>query len=328
MNSALLYVYFMLTEEILKLLSGQEIQYLDIPSYMNLGDHLIAHGTFTFFEKHHIKLIHSGELKYYPKEWLEESKCFVFQGGGNWGDLYPFIHNSRKSIIKHIKHKRIIVLPQSIFYSKEKSFLEDVEFFKGCTDFHLFTRDKESFHTTRKLTKNAYLVPDMAHQLKDKLSRIASHFEDCEKETELFFLRKDNEIKGGKNSMRSHVNAIDWDYFTAPRKRHFDNLIKLRRFFIKHPLTRQFLDPGFQSWQTNSWQMLEPAIRLICRHDRIITDRLHVMLLAQMLNKNVTVLDNNLYGKLLNYYSTWSELLPNVTFADKTDCSVAVNENK
>ena len=128
--------------------------------------------------------------------------------------------------------------------------------------------------------------------------------------------------------MRSHVNAIDWDYFTAPRKRHFDNLIKLRRFFIKHPLTRQFLDPGFQSWQTNSWQMLEPAIRLICRHDRIITDRLHVMLLAQMLNKNVTVLDNNLYGKLLNYYSTWSELLPNVTFADKTDCSVAVNENK
>lgn len=301
-------------EDLLSLISSDPIQYIDIPLYLNMGDHLIAHGTFEFIRQNHINVRHAMELDYYPSDWLDSTNVVVFGGGGNFGDLYPQIHVPRKKLIARLKNKRLIVLPQSIFYKNNKKFQEDIDFFRELNDFHLFTRDRKSYLLAKELTNNAYLVPDMAFFLKSKLEN--SYIKQSNLNSEpLYFYRKDNE----KRELRkdAHLtNSIDWSDIVNPYKANFYHFVRQNRLLLKSSFGRFFISKNFMGWQKRSWNILEKAINILNAHPTIYTDRLHVMILSNMLRKKTFVLDNNLYGKLRNYYISWPESLPYVEFLD------------
>jgi pyruvyl transferase EpsO len=81
------------------LLQGRRFHYIDIPVYDNIGDLLIMQGTMQFFKTHSLTPTTISATAYFKHEWCKPGDVIVFQGGGNFGDLYGNIHAMREKII-------------------------------------------------------------------------------------------------------------------------------------------------------------------------------------------------------------------------------------
>ena len=300
-----------------ELIQDEPVQYIDIPMYLNIGDHLIAHGTIEFLHRYQIQTTHISELNFYPVDWLDSTNVVLFSGGGNFGDVYEKLHKLRKNLISRVKNKRIVILPQSIHYRKHENFVNDVDFFKSCGDVHICVRDSASLELAQDLSRNVYLLPDMAHNLANKsVFRNKIHCPPPKYST-LNFLRSDNEKRDEflQMNLKPEGTVLDWKDLTAGYKDAFKRQVKINRFVRKYGLWRMVGDEFHERWSAMSWEIILHACDTINDYNKVLTDRLHVLILCQLLERNVEVIDNNLYSKLRNYYRTWSHYLPHVHFA-------------
>jgi pyruvyl transferase EpsO len=143
---------------------GTGVAYLDYPVYSNIGDILIMKGTERFFAEHKINVKSRYSLvDYSSKIEFPEDIVLTFQGGGNFGDLYPEFQRFRESFIRKYKKNKIIILPQTIYYRNPEALERSSEILSNHPDLHIFVRDKRSFKIAKKYFSDfVYLAPDMA----------------------------------------------------------------------------------------------------------------------------------------------------------------------
>ncbi len=191
-----------------------DVVYLDYPLHYNIGDILIFEGSISFFERNGViikKYLNVFNLDiYHLKRNITDKTTIMCHGGGNFGDLYNIHQDMREDIVKAFPNNRIIILPQTAFFSDIKQQERSKKIFLTHTNIVMFARDLPTYELFKTFSDKTYLMPDMAHQLYQELS--ISNF--VENKT-LFFLRKDKEA----NISQKEINIIDdgdvydWEFF-------------------------------------------------------------------------------------------------------------------
>ena len=304
-----------LISDSIKPLLSERVIIADAPYYDNIGDILIWRSAVDFLRENDIKLLHCYGAGYFPFPSLDKEITIILTGGGNFGDLWRVFQNTRLEIIASYPENRIVMLPQSIFYQEEGLIEKDSELMGRHPDLHLFARDQASYDIlSRHFNRNhIYLAPDMAFCID---TRLLDRYRHRDIGKTLFLLRSDKELsQDAPNDLQEADVTSDWP---VPEKieRIIRNLKRARR--ISMDLRRYGVPTGIvesaieicgnrfirDSLTIKGCEFLEPF-------SRIVTTRLHTMILSVLLHKPVEYIDNT-YCKLSAFAETWLHDLPEV----------------
>ncbi len=298
-------------EYLLKIIDNKPIYYLDIPIHSNIGDHLIMQGSLKFFQKNNIRVKHIASAIDFQFPKLEKNIVIILHGGGNLGDLYDLHQQFRKKIIQTYPDNRIIIFPQTIHFESNDNYMACCQQYTQHKDLHICLRDKNSYQLALNMSKNIYLIPDMAHSLYPIKSCTQPLY------TELFLKRNDKESNSSITKIEVDT-TIDWDNITGKYglyiiKKFFKTLRFSKRYKIK--LLRTIT---IRLWIKYSEFLTHRAIKLFSKYENVLTDRLHAHLLSCLMNKKNIVLDNS-YGKNYSYIQLWTLESPYVMLYDGND---------
>jgi pyruvyl transferase EpsO len=164
-------------------------------------------------------------------------------------------------------------------------------------------RDEPSFTIARQhFSDQVLLIPDAAHHL---WRRLAVGPTPAEGERQLF--RKDKEAPAP--GTRLGIPADDWIDMIPRWTQHLFGLV-CRMHMLEGMLD---CDLNAQSiWYRQSDYIVDHAVRAFSRFASIRSNRLHACLLALLLNKPATLIDNS-YGKLRHYHDAWLKGMAGVT---------------
>lgn len=283
-----------------------DVIYLDYPLHHNVGDLLIYHGAISFLKDSGVKIkcqrsVHDFDVSEI-KGMITSQTTLLCHGGGNFGDIYPAHEKLRELIISSFPDNRVIILPQTSHFSCKKELEKSIEIFNKHKNLIMFARDQQTLETFKSLTKNAFLLPDMAHHLYGKLKLSAS-----EKKGELYFLRTDSEVKleQKKLNIPSGNKPMDWDDFLTPkdklRRKCIERLVKFGVKFNSSAV-KNF---GAFLWYKHAILLIDKSSSYFSSFDDIITSRMHGHILACLVNVNSQLIDNS-YGKNSGYFNQWT----------------------
>lgn len=287
----------------------------DLPYHDNLGDILIWKGEVDFLSHIGTKLLQTSSSNTFTFPEIDEDVTILLHGGGNFGDLYPFFHEFKKKVISRYKHNRIVMFPQSVWYEDERLIAEDARIMADHKDLYLCARDRWSYDFLCKhfSANNILLVPDMAFFIDDK---ILAPYRGKESGKTLFFRRLDKEITD-RTPIRLDVDSDIRDWPTVERKP--------KRFFYldkAHGLAYRLRDSITLSFLTNYCidiladrfikdSLVKIGCEFLSPYSKVITTRLHAMILSVLLYKPVEYIDNST-GKLSAFAETWLDGLNSV----------------
>lgn len=291
---------------------------LDYPNYSNLGDILILVATKKYLRDRGCTLVAEYERRDYDFISQQNLICtktiLLIQGGGNLGDLYYTHQDLRYKIIRDFANNKIIQLPQSIYFKYQDSLLEAAREFSSHENFHLITRDSESFKIANQIMSNGniYLLPDMATYLVK--SRESKHI--CSNKI-LCLLREDGESKIESNGVgtnfslapkhEKHFIKKDW-----AQPSFFERVLKLIDRILYKLKIKTFLLFKVDIYHITSlyrslleFYRYQKAVRFMQGFSLVITDRLHGYIYAEINKLECRYIDNST-GKIGNYLNTWS----------------------
>lgn len=285
--------------------------YLDLPYYNNLGDTLIWEGTKTFLKTLPYRCLYATDIRFYVERNFSENVIILFQGGGNFGDLYREHADFRKKIISAYPQNKIIILPQSIYYNDSNLIQEDAVFYANYPNVIICARDEYSYHFFKQNFRNKILlVPDMAFFIdlnKYKIPKSGS---------KLLYLKRVDKEFASINSLKipSGAEIHDWPTIEYSIKKYYyiDKAFYLIKFFwgmfgdkykkIVEDFKRdKFYRPSY----------VQTGINFISQYSTVYTTRLHVLILSVLLDKKIFLIDNTT-GKLSSFYVTWLKELDNI----------------
>jgi pyruvyl transferase EpsO len=297
------------------LLKHQPFHFIDVPMYDNIGDLLIMQGTLAFFKKKNLSPKTLSLAEAFESSWVAPGDVLVFQGGGNFGDLYPNINDLREQIITRHPNNRVVILPQTIFFKSDAQRDRSAAAFRTHPDVHIFTRDRVTQAIARQFTDHVYLAPDMAHQLYP-ITPTASGT------GVLRIERVDVEKPAEPESIRHlrYATRTDWVELLGSQKKLIDFAWRMDGRFAKRHMA--FARKWFCRlyWLPVAQRFSNQAIDLFSRHDHIVTDRLHGHILSCLLDKKNTVIDNS-YGKNSTYMNEWTGQSELVTLVEAAPCA-------
>lgn len=285
------------------LIGGRPLHYVDFPVHGNVGDLLIMHGTLAFFRKNNLMPRLSAPAFSYEPEWINQGEVIVFHGGGNFGDLYAEygMQPLREHVVSTRPENRIIVLPQTIHFSSAAARQRSAKLFRNHPDVHICVRDHASYQIAQEFSDYVYLLPDMAHQLYRIIPVAPARVRGT-----LLISRMDDEKNNAASAMQfDAVATTDWPLLVGASERHIAAFRRGMR--VMHGFGMGWLGNKVLSglWAGYSGRLITNAIKLFSAHEHIITDRLHGHILACLMDKPNTVLDNS-YGKNSSYVSAWT----------------------
>jgi len=282
--------------DIAALCKNKSIAYIDIPLHFNVGDQLIYAGTEQFISNHGLDVKYRAFDVNVEDKKLAECDLILFHGGGNFGDIYPRHQHLRESIIQKFPNKRIIVLPQTIHFSSLEQQEKSSKIFSKHNDLYMYVRDQRSLQIAQSFSKNAVLMPDMAHSLHPLIDK--SEVESFEPSTVKILNLRRVDVEKVSEKINIEKKSFDWINILEPTEHTYLKYIKkLQRFKI---LNRRLI----RSWRARSQYLIFRSINYFSLHNVIYTDRLHGFILSYLLGKNIKLLDNS-YGKNLGYYKQW-----------------------
>lgn len=291
-------------KSILNLVDPQSrIFYIDYPVHNNVGDLLINLGTEHFFLDHGLPIYRRYSVLDMPSiSDIKHDKniTFLCHGGGNFGDLYPEQQNIREWLIDNFPEARIIFLPQSLYYSSPKAQQISLAKIAKHPNCHILVRDKESFDTLRdSRIAHISMMPDMAHQLWGILSAISP----LESSKDIYILRKDKEATPVPVELADVFadHSVDWSNIISIRHRALARCVYYVLRAGGHITPARL---NVRIWYSVRDAIIHDAVTLFSSHRSVYTNRLHAMLLALLLGRDVTAFDNS-YGKLSRYINAW-----------------------
>jgi exopolysaccharide biosynthesis predicted pyruvyltransferase EpsI len=291
-------------KSILKLFDPKSrIFYIDYPIYGNIGDLLINIGTEQFFRDYNIPIYKRYSIFNMPNiDTLKnnEDVTFLCHGGGNFGDLYFQHQNLRERLIENFPRARIILLPQSLYYSSNETQRTSLKKIANHPNCHILARDQESFEILRDANMPQFsMMPDMAHQLFGNLKPTVIKKND----RDIYFLRQDKEATPIPKELveKFASGSIDWNNIISIHHKAF---VGSTYYFLK--AGSRFLPSNISAsmWYSARNMMIRDAVDYFSSHDSVYTNRLHAMILALLLGHDVYAFDNS-YGKLSHYINSW-----------------------
>jgi len=295
-----------LIEESLIPLIKKDYVFLDLPYHPNVGDTLIAMGAMELLSKTGRKCLYKSSEFTYDGRSLEKDTLIVFNGGGNFGDLWMPYTRFRNQIISKYPNNQILIMPQSVWYSKKENLNLDKSIYDNCPNITICARDEQSFDFLLKNfeNNNVLLIPDLAFYTSPSL------LIQRESTGRTLFLRRDDKeyVDSTRYSAVPNIAEVhDW-----PTLEKGDDTYKIYYLFNEvNARFEKYVNKRI-AWKLKDlyWQKkllpynVKKGIEFVNNYDVIYSTRLHVAVLGFLLNKQVFFFDNN-YGKNSALFNTW-----------------------
>lgn len=294
-----------LIDKVLPLIDRDYVLY-GLPYYNNVGDTLIWNGEIELLKRSPYKCRGVCSWCNYPKTVLPDDVMILVTGGGYFGDLWRRGWQEVLDGIRPNRNHRIIIMPCSIFYEDAATRTADAEYLSGFPNLTILARDKASYDYARKYFRNeVMMVPDMAFCMNEKYLA-----EKAAKQPErgcLYFCRGDKERS--KDSIvipESDYDTHDWAPMESllPGERRFNSMmVQANRLWR---ISRALRDRAVHYLYRRVYRrvMTDSGAEQLASYNKIYSTRLHAMILAVMLDRQVYFIDNS-YGKIKSYYDTW-----------------------
>jgi pyruvyl transferase EpsO len=303
-------------EDIYKEIGCGKVAYLDLPVHFNVGDLLIHRGTENFFKEYGVNVVYRESKTKWLFKYRQISKADVilFHGGGNFGDLYPDFQRYREKIVKRFPDKKIIVLPQSVYFEDSKNIETSSEIFREHPDIVFYVRDAESIEVARRFSDNVKMMPDMAHSMHPiKIPLEVGMGNDVVRTARILNLERLDKESPKIGGLSLNKQPFDWRDLIDQSENLIMNLCKL---CFKFSFLNRF---ACGIYLKLTGRTLFKAISYVDGFDIVRTDRLHGYILSVLLGKSVFVVDNS-YGKCGRYKSAWLEDYPFYGRKEDLDC--------
>ncbi len=223
--------------------------------------------------------------------------CVFLLGGGSFGSLYGKHHARRLAAISALPRNRIVQLPFSLAGLDGAVIAETRRVVRSHPGITLIARDRATLSkATALFDVEILLAPDPAHAVTLKAPAPMT--------AETWLLRRDQE--------RDDEDAADvagdrFDWVDIGRLRLLNRLGKLGLVLAPASACIAVMDRTAKLKVT-------AAVNRLAIGERVVTDRLHGMILAQMIGRDVAVRDNAT-GKVSAYLETWGASLAGVSIA-------------
>ncbi|MDE7411651.1 MAG: polysaccharide pyruvyl transferase family protein [Paramuribaculum sp.] len=287
---------------------GDKCIIADAPYYANIGDVLIWQGTEDFLLSENKTIISTNSNCTFTFPKLDSDVTIILMGGGNFGDLWRWFQDARLKIISHYPHNRIVMLPQSVWYNADSLIDRDATVFARHNDLYLCARDNYSYQFLLKhfSANHILLVPDMAFHINENRLETFRHHDSGKS---LFFRRLDKELSDSTPEiLQNHTDIRDWPTMEKlPLKLLLLNYAlritnRLHPLHFLHKIISKPIDiiaqKAFKS------HLVTEGCRFLSQYTNVTSSRLHAMILAFLLHKPVTFIDNTT-GKLSAFADTW-----------------------
>jgi pyruvyl transferase EpsO len=250
--------------------------------HSNVGDCAIARGEDRLLSKLGASVLRIGD----DRSADSVRGPVLLPGGGNIGDLYPWVHAQREQILSADPGRPVLQLPQTIHFSDPANSDRFRKVVARHRSFTLLVRDLPSLEwAQRNLDCRVHLVPDCAFLL-GLMKRRRPSVES------LALLRADRE------AIAPSAPAHDW--VVEPRVWHAPRLWP--RVVRKRWRPRGRVDDFLM--QRLAQRRLERGLALLGSARNVVTDRLHAVILCALMGVDV-VATNNSYGKVFAVIETW-----------------------
>jgi exopolysaccharide biosynthesis predicted pyruvyltransferase EpsI len=302
---------------------GTTVALLDAPNQRNVGDSMIWAGEVAYFEQLGLKVVYVADLQSYDKDVLREilppDGVILLHGGGNVGDLWRGHQTHRERVVRDFRDRRIVQLPQSVWFTEEKFAVNANRILSSHPDFTLLVRDHETEARATAWLPDVRLryCWDMALGWDPQPSRKRARTPSV-----LVVARTDHEGASGLGSadlpseLGQPVDVRDWT------SAELDTLgWRLARLVPK--AARRW--PGLK--RSHLFQMLLRAsftwinranvrsgVRLYEGRRLVIVDRLHAHVLASLMGIDHVMLDNN-YRKLGAVFDDYTHRFSTAAYA-------------
>lgn len=226
------------------------------------------------------------------------------QGGGSFGDIWEDAQDFRLRVVRKYKKNKIIVLPQSVHYNNSALMQRHMEEFNQHHLLYICVRDTTSFENLKKFFDSGrlLLVPDMALYLEG----ITTTQKNNKSNRSTLYIRRTDREFSGSIIVPTEVETKDWPSFKikSPSIYMFRLLLRISRELHLRGSTLADKTLDFYYEQVMKKFLIQTGVNFISQYDTIITSRLHGMILAYLLGKQVYFTDNST-GKLSAFYNTW-----------------------
>ena len=284
-----------------------------LPYYINPGDTFIWNGALEMLKGCKYKCLGTCGWADYTYVPLKKETVILIMGGGYFGDVWRQAWDNVMNTITLYPDNPIVILPQSIYYESQDTADSDAARLAQLKRLTICVRDQKSYdYGCTHFSNPVILVPDLAFHM--DLKRLRSYMID-ETEKVLYLKRLDKEFPSGKTDITGgDVDTTDWPAMTAGVR----PTLPLRLTNKIVALAGKFL-PKRINQKTYIWIMkhihrnliTKDAVSFISQYKTIYTTRLHVMIIAFLLGKEVFIMDNS-YGKVSGCYQTWLKECDNI----------------
>lgn len=304
------------------LMGEADYVFLDIPYYTNIGDTLIYKGTEDFLATLPGRCIYKTAIENYAKLSISEDVVILFQGGGNFGDIWRRHTDFVLRVLEDFPNNRAIILSQTIYYENSDVMEADARLMGNHPNLTICARDRVSYDLALKYfgANDVLMLPDMAFCIDPSF---LEKYHMPAKEKALFFKRKDQEF--ADYDFDKHLEAqgqldeLEWPSMEQDLviSKILSHLKRINSLAIKvgfGPVSRRLLD-----WYAQTIYMpclLKIGIRFISQYRQVYSTRLHGAILSILLNRPLVFFDNS-YGKNSRFFDAWLTGFENVHFVRK-----------
>ena len=282
----------------------KKIILMGFPNHRNLGDQAIALAEEKFIRKHFPEYdFHSVPegimLKCVEKvrKACSDDDILVLHGGGNFGNQYMYIEESRRKILELFPNNPIILMPQSIYFSKDEKGEEELSKTIKCYNKHdkftIVAREQISYDIIKdKFDVEVIQTPDIVMSLNKQ------NFEQ-DRNGIMYILRHDVEVV---------LDDSDRDKLIQVGHKYFDDV----------KVTDMMYPEKINDHQRE--KVLDTFMSEIGKRKVVVTDRLHGMIFCAITGTPCVVFSN--YNHKVKGSLKWLEHLNYIKFLDdisKTD---------
>lgn len=309
-----------------------EVALIDLPTHMNVGDSLIWEGEIEYLRMLGVSVEYSSDIARFDPALLAElvpTGPILLHGGGNFGDTWPQYQDFRLDIARQFPDRKVIQLPQSIYFSDARTSNETLEVLARHRDYTLLIRDEPSMKRASELLDgiDARFCPDMAFGWNaSAVRRPPEHV--LSSGPIVVVARGDRErsvdslaevVRGVVG--QSVVRDFDWGLRGAAKVERYCYRLPGRLARSSQSLRRSrlyyraVLRPAYAGIRR---QNIAAGIAIVGSAKILVTDRLHAHVMASMLGVRNIALDNH-YGKVSAVFATSSSHLSAGSFASDVD---------
>jgi pyruvyl transferase EpsO len=286
---------------------------LEFPAHSNVGDSAIWSGEIRYLALRGQRPVFTGEINSYSRDRLAAVgplDAILLHGGGNLGDVWPDYLRAKIRLLTDFRDVPVVQLPQTLHFQNPQSLDDLRRAVAAHKSFTLLARGEASLELARRhLDCEVRLCPDMAFWL--DLAR------DMPRLDVLCLLRTDHEARDGDAQARraraSGVTVVDW--LDEPPSATIGLERWLTTTTARYPRRLAFLNGGLTGLRNRAAALrVQRGCALLSMGKVVVTDRLHGHILCVLMGIPHVILDNN-YGKLRQFYDSWTSGYPDVRFA-------------